>query len=753
MAEGSNLGLPVRFTDTAAAAVYAQDNEDRHVYFNTCLMLPPPKGGRGGNNHAAVMTALYADLDCCEGHHAGIKPSRAEVLDMIGSGDVLPKPTLLVDSGGGYHAYWVFDQPLELVGDNKVLAEDLLRGLNTQLARWHEAKGYKYERLKDLARILRPVGTFNHKKGDHKRVQSVWLTEDRFDPKKLPFAEAEAVTKQADVSSFDQLEALNEATLNCATIDAQWNNDASGYVIKCMAVCVSYGCSKGTAIQVVRTMESRVGPFPITWSDEDLGKRYDDALKQGNLGENADKLLLNEAELMTKLASRLKGRAFWVRKWKKWVVWDGQRFVEDEMSIFYDEARAMLAELKSRAITLTDARQIKKLTALHDTYNSLKGLTSLAGLAKWWMGCEFDHFNKQRDLFHCSNGVIKLGEKSEFIPPDASYLNTTINDIAYDPDARCPRWEKFIEEIMDNDPEMCRYMQKLCGYCLSGRTDFEALWVLLGEGGNGKSKFVKILQQVLGGYSATIRSQLLTAGRKEHPTEIADLFQKRGVMASETSQDAKLSEEQVKALTGNDKLKARRMQENFWEFVPTHKLFLVTNNLPVIKSTDIGIWRRVNVIPFDVSFVECADYDLERKLMAELPGILNWMVKGFEMYATGGLETPERVLYAGQEYKNDMDTCGRFLGEWCERDPEAVEVGQYLMQAYTLWSDQNGFQKPSRYKFDQDLVRHGIKTGGGPTTHSPIRKNGMRVKVGVRLAKHKIPPELLAGLDFGFDDE
>ena len=299
----------------------------------------------------------------------------------------------------------------------------------------------------------------------------------------------------------------------------------------------------------------------------------------------------------------------------------------------------------------------------------------------------------------CPNGVIDL-ETSELLPFDPNLLITKAINVAYDPDAKAPRWERFLMEIMGAPTsevhadmsaseletraeaeararELVAYLQRAIGYSLSGSVKEQVMFILHGSGANGKSLFVNILMKLLGPLAMKATSNLLMSkGRHEHPTEIADLFGKRFVAAVETGEGHKLNEPFVKEATGGDAITARRLYQNFWTFEPSHKLWLATNHRPRILDTSHGMWRRLHLVPFNVQFqkpddpsrdttIPLADLGLESKLTEELPGILAWAVRGCLQWQKQGLKPPQIVQDATEVYKAEQDALGQFIEDCC----------------------------------------------------------------------------------------
>ncbi|WP_425398623.1 phage/plasmid primase, P4 family [Aeoliella sp.] len=250
------------------------------------------------------------------------------------------------------------------------------------------------------------------------------------------------------------------------------------------------------------------------------------------------------------------------------------------------------------------------------------------------------------------------------------------------------RWLSFIDETFGGDQEMIAFMQRLLGQSLIGEQREHVMPVFFGRGANGKSVLIDTVSTVLGDYASPMPDGLLTATRSDrHPTEIADLLGVRLCFSEETSQTAELDEPKVKRLTGGSKLKGRYMRKDFFEFMPSHTPFLITNHRPKIVGTDEGIWRRVLVANFDHTVPkEQRDPDLKGKLLKEADGILAWMIEGCQTYLREGLNPPKKVKLSTEIYRRDSDPFLQFLDE-CIRE----EGGEFLLfseieKRYGEWS-------------------------------------------------------------------
>jgi putative DNA primase/helicase len=214
--------------------------------------------------------------------------------------------------------------------------------------------------------------------------------------------------------------------------------------------------------------------------------------------------------------------------------------------------------------------------------------------------------------------------------------------------------------IFQGDPELISYVQRVCGYCLTGSIREHALFFLHGNGGNGKSSFLSVLAGILGSYHKTAGIETFTASRfSSHPTELAGLYGARLVTSIETEQGRSWAESRICTLTGGDKISARFMRMDFFEFTPGFKLMIAGNHKPRLRVGD-AIRRRFQMLPFSVK-IENPDRDLPDKLKAEWPAILNWMVAGCGEWQRRGLDPPKRVIETTNKYLEAEDSIGLWL--------------------------------------------------------------------------------------------
>jgi putative DNA primase/helicase len=242
---------------------------------------------------------------------------------------------------------------------------------------------------------------------------------------------------------------------------------------------------------------------------------------------------------------------------------------------------------------------------------------------------------------------------------------------------------------------------------MTGDVGEQVLVFALGEGANGKSTLITTVQEVAGDYAVQVPGDLLlTKKHDSHPTELTTLHGRRLAICSEIEKGRRLAEVQVKQLTGGDRITARRMREDFWQFDPSHKLIIVANHKPTVRGQDHAIWRRIRLVPFSVTIPEeQRDPDLPAKLLAEGPGILRWLVDGCLEWQRIGLAAPAAVTEATNSYRREEDQVAAFIDERCiVADTEMVAKGK-LYAAYIEWAKTGGENPLTKRAFGEELIK------------------------------------------------
>ena len=304
-------------------------------------------------------------------------------------------------------------------------------------------------------------------------------------------------------------------------------------------------------------------------------------------------------------------------------------------------------------------------------------------------------------LLNCSNGSLCL-KTGTLRPHRERDLLTQLVPVAYKTDASAPRWERFLCEVFKKNSDLVDFVQRAVGLSLTGRVLEHVLLFLHGTGRNGKSVFLKTIQTALGpDYAQSLRPEVLVHahGTGAHSSEIARLRGARFVATSEPDPGRRLAESTVKLLTGGDRLVARRLYQEPFEFSPSATFFMAANHKPSIRGTDEGIWRRIMMIPFHFRITEAQeDKQLDKRLADELPGILAWAVRGCLDYQRFGLKPPSAVVEATTEYKDEMDILAPFLDDCCYRVPGERTSASELYREYQSWASKAGIQRPMRQR-------------------------------------------------------
>jgi putative DNA primase/helicase len=384
-----------------------------------------------------------------------------------------------------------------------------------------------------------------------------------------------------------------------------------------------------------------------------------------------------------------------------WYVWDGAKWVKDNFQIV-SLAKQTVKKIYEQATANSD----KELYRHAERTEAESKLRSMINLVRDHSGVTLnsDDFDKNLYLINCINGTLDL-ETGKMAPHNSANNITKQIDIPYDPAATCPTWEKFISSIFMDNAETIHFVHKAVGYALSGSIAEQCMFILYGVGCNGKSTFLETLAKVFGDYAmTTLAATIMEKNVAGIPNDIARLKGARFVNALETDENKKLAESVIKTLTGGDKIVARFLNKEFFEFHATFKLFLATNHKPRISGTDNGIWRRIRYIPFKkVIAPEERDRSLPERLLAEQEGILTWAVKGFKIWQTEGLGSCSEIDEATKDYREESDILGDYIADRCEVGESYSVQASALCRDLADWCKDMGIYRISRAKLYEYL--------------------------------------------------
>jgi len=378
--------------------------------------------------------------------------------------------------------------------------------------------------------------------------------------------------------------------------------------------------------------------------------------------------------------------------WKKWVIWDGSKWKRDDENLIYQMGINTIRGMYKKSIPNKTKDEAMAMMEHAGRSESVRKIEAMIRAAAWNKDINIlpDILDRYPFIFNCRNGMIDL-HSGRLLPHEKERMITKISPVKYDPEADCPVWKKFLKEIFDKNKDLINFIQRALGWALTGDNGSQAMFILYGNGANGKSTFINTVMKLMGDYATSTPTETFMQKKGDQASnDIARLKGTRFVSAMEAEYGGKLAEAVVKRLTGDDVISARFLYGEFFDFLPTFKIFMATNHKPKIGGTDNAIWRRIKMIPFEVSFPENKqDRKLSEKLENELPGILAWIVEGTLKWQKEGLGSAPAIVEATSVYRQEMSAIETFLEEMCVKNPTTMVKSLFLYNAYKKWCEEN----------------------------------------------------------------
>lgn len=428
-----------------------------------------------------------------------------------------------------------------------------------------------------------------------------------------------------------------------------------------------------------------------------------------------------EAEQAEELAKLWQGKYKYATHVGKWMKWTGKNWESViDQQVIKEASQTLRQHYASMVLNEVNEERTRMLAALIEIsckYSSVKNILSFLQGTKGFCTTP-EEWDRDPWLLNVNNGTIDL-RTGQIHPHNPEDLCTQLAPVDYDPTAVGDAWERHIRYFLPND-NIRRQVQRDLGMALVGTPLKESLPIWYGQGANGKSTTARVIQYVLGTYVGRAAPNLLIQRRHEqHPTELADLKGKRIVFSVEIGNGDRLDEAKVKDITGGDRIKARYMRQDFFEFDQTWTIFLLCNHKPTITGVDKGIWRRIKLIPWTVSIPENQQKTQDMiisELLKESPAILRWLLEGLADWQRDNYWTAEEVLWATQEYRGEQDRLAGFLSDCCELKQYASVGVAELYDAYCEWCKETDEEPLTKKTFGTYLKDRGYTQTRAPHT-------------------------------------
>ncbi len=440
----------------------------------------------------------------------------------------------------------------------------------------------------------------------------------------------------------------------------------------------------------MQSPRSAPAPQPQTATNGNGNALHDNLTARG---EDTSPFYLTDLGNAERFKAKHGHKVRWCETWNKWAVFNGKCWEIDRSGQVDQLAKTTVRAIYQEATPEENNEQRKKIAKHAVASESSRAIRAMLDRAKSELPIIPEEFNRHLHLINCNNGTLDL-KTGELRPHDAKDFLTRCIKINYNPLVPCNEWEQFLCTIFAGDCDLITFIHQALGMSLSGDTSEQCLFICHGNGSNGKTTMLEAVRNIMAGYGLAANIETFQVRKYEAVrNDIAEMYGARLVTASENTMGSRLNEAFIKKATGKEPLRARRLHENEFEFMPEFTLWLAVNHKPVVKDTTKGMWRRVHFIPFNVTFEEhqIDKRFVEKLLSNEIEGIFAWLVQGcIAWYAQGRLNVPKAVNEATQAYKAEMDTTANFLANECVFGEDERASTKELLERYEAWCVENG---------------------------------------------------------------
>lgn len=389
----------------------------------------------------------------------------------------------------------------------------------------------------------------------------------------------------------------------------------------------------------------------------------------------------------------------YVSAWSDWLKWDGERWRKENTLHVFDRIRRICRQAAEASekpkVKVYSASTVAGVERLAKTDRRHAATTDIWDLDTW--------------LLNTSGGVVNLKTGSIGTHERGHHMTKLAGgDAAHH--GRPTKWLAFLNEVTNGDKDLQAYLARVAGYALTGSTEEHALFFFYGTGANGKSVFLNTLASVMGEYAANAPMETFMESRNDrHPTDLASLRGARAVIAMEVENGRRWAESKIKALVGGDKISARFMRQDFFEYKPQFKLLIAGNHKPGLRDVDEAMRRRFHLIPFTVTIPpEKRNKNLAAELLAEKDFILQWAIVGCTEWQGRGLNPPACVQSATEEYFEAEDAMQRWINDMCTINVNDKSSTEELYKSWKAWAEQAGEFVINQKRFVENLTQRGF---------------------------------------------
>lgn len=425
----------------------------------------------------------------------------------------------------------------------------------------------------------------------------------------------------------------------------------------------------------------------------------------------------------------------------RWMVWNGKYWQDDMFSSVKIMAEAVIEQMRIDMNNASSEETRKAIIANIKYTMKSSNKQAMIREAQHIEGIPVTNFmfDQEPYYFNCRSGVVDI-RTGQILEHDKSLHITRYTDIEVSYE-RPELWLKFLSEIFEGNKQLIDYVQRVFGYALTGYMKEQSMFILHGDGSNGKSLLLEVIAKIIGSYGTTSSVNILVERKMQatNMSEIARLNKVRYVVTDETEIGDKLRESAIKTMTSDyGDIVARFLYGNEFTFKPTFKIFMATNHKPIIRGTDHGIWRRIKLIPFNVVIPDDKqDRSLGDKLRHEYPKILGWLLQGAKLWFESGLSVPETMSDAITEYRSEMDLVQKWINDNCEVDVHLVTPATDLFKNLTQYCIDNKEFQMSNTLFGRNIgKKFDKKRIGGVTCYLGIALRKDRLDVAIDKANY-----------------